>query len=139
MDEYQSCGSVLCILLINYSVTNFLADTVFSLHMACYTDPTIVCSLALLHWLLPVDSGTGMCLLCIVCSLALLHWLLPVDSGTGIRPAKSHALGVTLTPQSTISRSHAWTHPEWRNLTPAAQHHPLLQIFKQIKSKVHKN
>ena len=47
------------------------------------------------------------------------------------RPAKSHALGVTLTPQSTISRSHAWTHPEWRNLTPAAQHHPLLQIFKQ--------
>ena len=52
------------------------------------------------------------------------------------RPAKSHALGVTLTPQSTISRSHAWTHPEWRNLTPAAQLHPLLQIFKQIKFKV---
>ena len=37
--------------------------------------------------------------------------------GEGCRPAKSHALGVTLTPQSTISHSHAWTHPEWRNLT----------------------
>ena len=48
MDEYQSCGSVLCILLINYSVTNFLADTVFSLHMALHRPDfgplCIVCS-----------------------------------------------------------------------------------------------